>query len=70
MQKAIRNFLRAALVLALFLLVVSSVYLLWLTDGLDPDSMMLAMLLFVFSLVAVIGISLVLRTLKKNTEKG
>ncbi len=68
MQKAIRNFLRTALILTLFLLVVSTVYLIRLSDGLDPDSMMLAMLLFVFSLVAVIGISLVLRTMKRNAN--
>lgn len=68
MQKAIRQFLFAALGLSLFLLIVSSIYLIGLSDGLDHDSMMLAMLLFAFSLVACIIIGLVLRTMRRNVD--
>ena len=60
MQKALATFLKAALVLALFLLVVSIVFVTKSREELDPDSMMMAMLLLVFSSLGSLVISIVL----------
>ena len=64
MQKALSTFLKAALALSLFLLVVSLVYVTKSPDELDPDSMLLAMLLLSFSGLGSLVIGIILFRMK------
>ena len=66
MQKSISRFLKAVLVLTTFLLVVSIIYVGKSSNELDADSMLMAMLLLVFSSVATIAVSILLFKMRRN----
>lgn len=66
MKKAISRFLKAALVLTLFLFTVSIVYTSKSPEELDGDSMLLAMLLLAFSGIASLIISIILVMMKRS----
>ena len=68
MQKALATFLKAALVLALFLLVVSLIYVTKSPEELDPDSMLLAMLLLAFSSLGSLVIGIILFRMRGNNN--
>ena len=67
MQKALSTFLKAALALSLFLLVVSIVYVTKSKEELDPDSMLLAMLLLSFSGLGSLVIGIILFRMKSKS---
>lgn len=66
MKQAISRFLKAALILMLFLLTVSLVYVGKSSDELDGDSMLMAMLLLAFSGIASIVIVVILVMMKRH----
>lgn len=68
MQKAIRQFLVAALVLTIFLLVVSIVFLARSSNDSDADSMMLAFLLLAFSAFTGLILGIIIWKLKKDKK--
>ena len=68
MQKAIRQFLVAALVLTIFLLVVSIVFLAQSSNDSDADSMMLAFLLLAFSAFTGLILGIIIWKLKKDKK--
>ena len=68
MQKAIRQFLVAALVLTIFLLVVSVVFLARSSNDSDADSMMLAFLLLAFSAFTGLILGIIIWKLKKDKK--
>ncbi|GAB5527826.1 MAG: hypothetical protein Roseis2KO_56980 [Roseivirga sp.] len=66
MKQAISRFLKAALVLTLFLFTVSMVYVGKSPDELDADSMLLAMLLLAFSGIASLVITIILVKMRRS----
>jgi hypothetical protein len=70
LRKSISRFLRAALCLTLFLLVVSSVYVGKSKEELDGDSMLLAMLLLAFSAISSLAITIILIVMRRNKPTG
>jgi len=66
MLSAIRKFIWAALGLATFLLIVSVVFLLRSSADSDPDSMMLALLLLAFSVIASLVFIIILWKMKEK----
>ncbi len=66
MKQAISRFLKAALVLTLFLFTVSIVYVGKSPDELDADSMLLAMLLLAFSGIASLIITVILVKMRRS----
>lgn len=66
MKQAISRFLKAALVLTLFLFTVSIVYVGKSPDELDGDSMLLAMLLLAFSGLASLIITIILVKMRQS----
>ncbi|MCE7995614.1 MAG: hypothetical protein HEP71_26785 [Roseivirga sp.] len=66
MKQAISRFLKAALVLTLFLLTVSIVYVAKTPEELDADSMLLAMLLLAFSGIASLIIGAILVKMRRS----
>lgn len=66
MKQAISRFLKAALVLTLFLFTVSIVYVGKSPDELDADSMLLAMLLLAFSGIASLVITIILVKMRRS----
>lgn len=65
MQRAIRNFLKAAIGLVVFLLVVSVIFLAKSSNQSDSDSMMLAFLLLAFSLFGLLVLGIALKKTRK-----
>lgn len=70
LRKSISRFLRAALCLTLFLLVVSIVYAGKSPEELDGDSMLLAMLLLSFSAIASLAITIILIAMRRHKPSG
>lgn len=66
MKKAISRFLKAALVLTLFLFTVSIVYTRKSPEELDGDSMLIAMLLLAFSGIASLIIGILLLMMRRS----